>query len=626
MPIQLHNREVFGLIRPNIDAHTLGVSNIAKLLEECGYKVIIGDSMVAEAVAEMSKLNNIDLLVRWLDKNKITSLGFSYRLDPKQAQNNFGKVYHQIKSRNLTAHKGGKIKKIFFAGLPEACRLVQKEYQGEIETFMGDETPLETLTRIGVPLHIIPDSIQEGTTYDDSRWEFAKKVIERKDYIKTKAADRSGYKTFGSFSDNIIERIQYAQAMHQHPLMRVHVGPYNPNYMEAVKEFTSWIKQLAQDRFLDIVSIGSSQLSQSHFGEDWKDLPNGGGVPINSSEEYHKLWQAGRPMLFRTYAGTRNIPGLARIYEMSMNICWHALSFWWFCQIDGRGPNSVMENLHQHIETLKFIAESNKPFEPNIPHHFAFRGGDDVSYVVAAYLAAKTAKKNGVKTIVLQNMLNTPKYTWGIQDLAKSRVMLRMLKSLEDNNFKIILQARAGLDYFSPDMDKAKIQLASVSALMDDIDPDNTFSPEIIHVVSYSEASHLATPDVIKESIQITIQAINDYRKLRDKDKVENMALHSETNNRTEELFNEVNTIIESIENSIPDPYSATGLYKVFASGFLVVPYLWEGKEEFENAIKWSTALIKGSVKIVDNSGSFLPASKRLPYILEDLRQLKIPV
>ncbi len=620
---KLYKNEVFGLIRPNIDAHTLGISNIAKLLEECGYKVIIGDSMVASAVAEISKLNNIVLLVKWLDENKISHLGFSYRLDPRQAQINFGKVYYQIRSRNLLAQNGGKIKRIFFAGLPEACRIIKNEYHGEVEVFVGDESPVESLKKIGIPLSIIPNSIQEGSTYDENRWEFAKSLIEKSDFLNTKPANRSGYKSFGTFSDNIIDRIDHVKAKHQYPLMRVHVGPYNPNYKDAMKEFTSWVKQLAKDGFLDIVSIGSSQLSQSHFGEDWKDMPNGGGLPINSSVEYHQLWKAGRPMLFRTYAGTRNIPQLARIHEMSLNICWHALSFWWFCQIDGRGPNSVLENLNQHIETLKYIAGCNKPFEPNIPHHFAFRGGDDVSYIVSAYLAAKTAKKYGVKTFVLQNMLNTPKYTWGIQDLAKSRAMLRMVKSLEDKNFTVFLQPRAGLDYFSPDLEKAKVQLASVTALMDDIDPNNKLSPDIIHVVSYSEASHLATPKVIKESIQITIQALKEYRQLRDGGKVENMAFHAETKIRTEDLLNEANTIVAAIESNIPNPYTPEGLYKVFASGFLVAPYLWEGKDEFRNAIKWDTSLIKGSVKIVDDYGEMISASQRLPFILEDLRQLK---
>ena len=67
----------------------------------------------------------------------------------------------------------------------------------------------------------------------------------------------------------------------------------------------SWAKYLAETGYLDILSIGTSQLTQSNFGEDWGDRPNGGGVPINSPEEYRMIWEVSRPLLLRTYAGTK---------------------------------------------------------------------------------------------------------------------------------------------------------------------------------------------------------------------------------------------------------------------------------------------------------------------------------
>ena len=111
-----------------------------------------------------------------------------------------------------------------------------------------------------------------------------------------------------------------------------------------------------------------------------------------------------------------------------------------------------------------------------------------MTYVISAYLAAKTAKKYGIKHLILQNMLNTPKQTWGIEDLSKGRVMLKLIRELEDAGFHVHLQLRAGLDYFVPNLEKSKVQLAEITALMDDIEPNNPNSPEIIHVVSYSEA------------------------------------------------------------------------------------------------------------------------------------------
>ena len=72
------------------------------------------------------------------------------------------------------------------------------------------------------------------------------------------------------------------------------------------------------------------------------------------------------------------------LYENRINMAWHVLSLWWFCRSDGRGPDPVRENLQQHIETLRYIATTGKPFEANVSHHFAFRGADDVTYVVSS--------------------------------------------------------------------------------------------------------------------------------------------------------------------------------------------------------------------------------------------------
>ena len=224
-------------------------------------------------------------------------------------------------------------------------------------------------------------------------------------------------------------------------------------------------------------------------------------VPVNSEAEYIDIWQAARPMLVRTYSGTKNVQKLAEIYERTINISWHALSLWWFNELDGRGPNALYDNLKEHLDTIRYISTTGKPVETNVSHHFAFRGADDITYIISGFLAAKATKKYGARTFVLQNMLNTPRSTWGIQDLAKGRTMLKLVKELEDENFRVVLQTRAGLDFFKPNIEIAKAQLATVTALMDDIDPNNEMSPEIIHVVSYSEALFL-TPDILTIALE----------------------------------------------------------------------------------------------------------------------------
>ena len=210
----------------------------------------------------------------------------------------------------------------------------------------------------------------------------------------------------------------------------------------------------------------------------------------------------------------------------------------------------------------------------------------------------------GISTFILQNMLNTPRSTWGVQDLAKSRALLSLIRELEDSSFRVILQPRAGLDYFKPDLEVAKVQLAAVTALMDDIEPHDETSPPINHVVSYSEASHLATPEVVNESIKITQYSLQKYRELKRKGEIPDLGRKLEVKERTGELIEAAKTLIAGMEAFISDLYTPEGLYKAFAAGFLQVPYLWGEMGEFQFAKAWTTKPIRGGVKIVDKDSS----------------------
>jgi hypothetical protein len=212
-------------------------------------------------------------------------------------------------------------------------------------------------------------------------------------------------------------------------------------------------------------------------------------------------------------------------------------------------------------------------------------------------------------------MLNTPKSTWGLRDLAKSRALLQLTRRLEDRNFRVICQPRAGLDYFSPETEKAKIQLAAVSAMMADVEPKNTKSPQIIHVVSYSEALFLATPAVINESIQITKAALQYYPQFRRKHAIEDLIQSQDLAAQTQEMVEETTELIKDMEQRVKNLYSAEGFYTVFRMGYLPVPYLWECREEFSKAVGWSTKLIKGGVCVVDDSGKKMPIRDRLQRI-----------
>jgi len=615
MPAPLKRTDRLGLIRPSIDAHTLGISYVDQLLSECGFKTIVADTDVCQAWEALEDEKSVSLIGRWVHEKGITVLGLSYRLDPTDGTDLVGRLLRSLKSQRLLVSQGGPLKTLYFAGLPQTCRMVQSCHSEISGVFQGDETAADTLRMLGIDPSLLPRAVSESVGYDESRLAFGRDVVSSGRYLAIRPVDRSGYETFGTSRDTVLARIDHCLRHGQPPLMRAHVGPYLHNRQEAVELFLKWARELADAGFLDVLSIGTSQLTQSRFGEDWGSAPNGGGVPINSEQEFAAVWQASRPMLVRTYAGTKDIPSLAQMYERTINIAWHALSLWWFCRIDGRGLNTLLENLRQHVETLSIIARTGKPFEPNVQHHFAFRGADDVTYVVSAILAAQVAKKMGVRYLILQNMLNTPKTTWGVQDLAKSRAMLGIARELEDDHFRVILQPRGGLDYFSPDPDKAKAQLAAVTALMDDIEPRNQASPPLIHVVSYSEAFQLAEPVVVNESIQITQYALAEYRRLRAKGYVDDMTENTEVESRTAELVNDSRVVLRAISKAVPNACTPEGLYRIFAKGFLPVPYLSECRDEFPKAAQWQTRMFRGSVKLVDVNGLPLSIEDRIPLL-----------
>lgn len=610
-------KRVFGLLKPAVDAHTLGISIVQQLLTECGYEVTIADPTVSAAAQHVARPGQADVVERWIREAHITDLGFSYRLDPQDAVVMFGRLVHEIRRRKLFSHQSGPLVNLYFAGLPDACRIVEGEHRRAVITFCGDESPAETLEKLGVPPALWPSQMAQEIGYDSARLQFASELIHSGRYLSVQPPDRSGTPGFGTRNEKVVDRVAHSIERGLPPLMRAHVGSYLPDRTAAVQLFIEWAKQLAHAGFLDVLSIGTSQLSQSHFGKSWEDLPNGGGVPINSPDELRAVWDASRPMLVRIYAGTRNIPALARMYEETINIAWHALPFWWFSQIDGRGPNPVLENLRQHFGTLHFAAGTGKPFEPNIPHHFAFRGADDVTYVVSAVLAAKAAKLCGVRVLILQTMLNTPKYTWGVQDLAKARAVLALARELEDDRFRVLLQPRAGLDYLSHDPARAKIQLAAVTALMDDIEPHDPASPAIIHVVSYSEGFRLADPPVVNESIQITLSSLQEYRALKRRGQVDDMGRHPEVARRMDELISGAKAVLKAAEESIPNLYTPEGLYRAFAAGFLPVPYLWLCRDEFPNAVRWHTRFVSGGVHVCDEAGRLVPPEVRAAHSAE---------
>ncbi len=591
----------YAFLKPAIDAHTLGLITATELLRDCGYQVELAPHPIQEAIVRYRDDASLDKVLDWLQLSRARHFALSYRLDGRDAAMMLGRLIQAAAKRHLFIGQGGSIEQMYYAGLPDACALVESEFAERVICFGGGESARETLIRLAVPEELIPTDLKEAGAYEDSLLSFGRELIQHRDYQAVQPIMRS-YADMGGSRDSLEKRLQASKHGPYNPIIRAHVGPYDAGLgrRENVDTFIRWTKELAKSSYLDVLSIGSSQLTQSRFGDSWDGLVNGGGVPLATAGEFREVWEAARPMLCRSYAGTRDLSQLAAMYEETIHIAWHAMSIWWFNRLDERGPYSLYQSLQEQLKAIRLIAAYGTAFEANVPHHFAFRGSDDVTYIASSYLAAKYAKSVGIRTYVAQNMLNTPRSTGALADLAKSRALLRLLNELTDKHFVVVHQPRAGLDFFKPDLNEAKAQLAAVSALMDDIDPANEFSPPMIHVVSYSEAAHLADPAVINESIRITRYAIAAWREERKKGHTPDVLQHAYLCELEQELYVAARHLITSAERLIPNLYSPEGFYLLFAAGFLPVPYLWRDQEEFQGAISWKCKVIRGRVCLVD--------------------------
>jgi len=288
---KVRQTDVIGLVKPAIDAHTLGILSFAQILRDCGIRVEIADEAVGKEIDAIAERGSIDTLIRWIRARNVDVLGFSYRLDPERGVEVFARLVGLLQRAKLLARDGGPLKALWFAGLPPACDAVIQRLPFVDAVFRGDETYQEILAALGLPAHLMPEQASAELAYDKARLDFGTEIVRNRAYLDVAPVDRSGSLGFGLRGERVVDRVHHGMAHRLPPLIRAHVGPYAEDRKQAVALFLDWTSRLAKGGLLDVLSIGSSQLTQSNFGEDWSGLPNGGGVPINSAEEYRSVWR-----------------------------------------------------------------------------------------------------------------------------------------------------------------------------------------------------------------------------------------------------------------------------------------------------------------------------------------------
>ncbi|MBU5439955.1 cobalamin B12-binding domain-containing protein [Tissierella sp. MSJ-40] len=378
-------------------------------------------------------------------------------------------------------------------------------------------------------------------------------------YLKGK-----NYSEEESYPKDLISRIK---SKYPYPILRHHLG------LPTIDETIEAIKKVAEAKVLDVISIAPDQNAQEFFFDQRnmdKRLNGAGGVPLRTKEDFKKLYEAaqrGNYPLLRSYSGTKNIIKFAEVLNENINNAWCAIPLFWYSELDKRGPRTLKEAIIENQQVMAWHGERNIPVEVNEAHHWSLRDAHDAIGVATAYIAAYNAKKMGVKNYIAQYMFNVPAFISPEMDLGKILAKIELVESLEDNNFKVYRQARAGLTSFPANLYQAKGQLAASAYLA------MAIKPHIYHVVGYCEAHHAAKAEDIIESCMIVRGVLkNEFLGSVDMTKDKNVI------NRKNKLIEEANLIIDSIKSltlDIEDPLGDPDiLVEAVKIGILDAPHL----------------------------------------------------
>lgn len=316
------------------------------------------------------------------------------------------------------------------------------------------------------------------------------------------------------WSDHLMQRVEQVREREGRPIIRAHIGVA----ADSIEPTIDAVERMAEAGCLEIVSLAPDQPSQEYLakfvrGEEdpEKYLKGQGGVPIRSQEDLVRLKQAtqrGNYPMTRIYSGTDELVELARLFEGALNMPFPAVPIFFYNELDGRGPISIRDSFDEHFEVMRWWAEQGKALEINDPHQWQLRNSTDDLLVTDHVIAGVVALKVGIRDYVMQMMYDLPPGASGLNDLAKFQAAYELIEPLtRHHDFHIIKETRGGLSDFPPNLDRAKGHLAVSTYWQMYIEPD------IVHVVSFSEAHHEAKAHDVIESCDIVKQVFEDFYK-----------------------------------------------------------------------------------------------------------------
>ncbi|TXT59643.1 MAG: hypothetical protein BAJALOKI3v1_1040013 [Promethearchaeota archaeon] len=534
--------------------HVAGTQNFISIAEKLGYNCIF-----------LGPANSISDVIKSIKKHQPDIIGLSYRLTPETVKPLLKSFFRKYQKLDHQAEQ------LYFAGTAKVIEIV-KQFKQFDRYFIGDESRYEIIS------------------------------ILKNENVHNKINHSS------DIPSSLISRLEWKKPF---PLIRAHFG------LPSLERTLQGIKKIAEAKVLDVISIAPDQNTQENFfhpQEQKEELSGAGGVPLRNVDDFNKLDKArqyGNTPLLRIYAGTRDFIKLAKLYNKTINNAWAAIPIFWFNQMDRRGPLSLRRSIQQHLEAIRWHGKRSIPVEINDPHHWSLRNAPDAIAVADMYLCGIIAKKLGVKHFIAQYMFNTPPNISFEMDLAKILAKNELLKTLENDSFRIITQVRTGLASFPLNTNKAKGQLAASSLIQ------LLLKPNIIHVVSFSEASHAAFPEDIIESCQIVDQVVKKMSS-------SNVRLDNKLyNERKESLIKQAKWIVNLIprltrdHENIECPWlNPSILSRLVELGIFDAPHL-KNNRFGKGMIK--TKVIKGGYDSINEYNEPISEIERISEILLDL-------
>ena len=487
--------------------HVAGVAAFLSIAEQLGYRTVFLGAAVP-----------VDRFVEAIEKYRPETVGVSYRLTPEVGTRLLTDLRRKLELRGLTGVR------LLFGGTPPMCKVAEKlGWFGRC--FSGLESP-------------------------DDVWAYLRGDTTRKEPT--------------DFGQNLLDRLD---RKHPYPLLRHHFG------LPDLEDTVEGTRKIAESRVLDVISIAPDQNAQeSFFRPEEMDpaLDGAGGVPIRSGEDLTSIYKAsrcGNHPLLRIYSGTRDLIGWAEVAAKTIANAWAAIPLCWYSALDGRSKRAPEEAIGENQAAMKWHALRDIPVEVNEAHHWALRDAHDVTSVVMAYLAAYNAKQMGVNQYVAQYMFNTPAGISAEMDLAKILAQMELVESLHGPEFFSFREVRAGLLHLSPQLSRAKGQLAASTVV------SLAVSPHIIHVVGYCEGDHAATADEVIESCDIVNGVLKNCHA-----SMGGLIGSAAVQERKSELLAEAELLLKAISalrEDDEDPYCSPRIIaRAIAIGLLDAPHL----------------------------------------------------